>query len=513
MKIKLTWKIWLLIIVLAFSLLSIFVSSNGIAFFEKGVLIKSVVSNSTAFDSGLRQGQIITEIDGEKIANVNDYSNVLSGKFPLNSNTSVKTEITTTNSEIILFSEKAPEITVSDISKTNLKLGLDMAGGARALIKAQDFSLNSKDSEELSEVIKNRLNVYGLEDIKVSPISDLSGNNYVRIEIAGATPEDLESLVSQQGKFEAKIGNETVFIGGEKDITSVSRSGQDAIIESCQQSSDGNYFCNFRFAVFLSEDAAKKHAELTKVLEANYTSDGENYLSQKLDLFLDDKLVDSLLISEGLKGRVTTQISISGSGSGGNQNEAYDSALKEMNRLQTILITGSLPYKLEIVKLDNLSPILGKQFANSILLIGAVSSFAVFLIVLARYRKLKSAIFVVITSLSEIIIILGIAAFISWNLDLPSIAGILTTIGTGVDQQIVILDEAREKILSIRERMKRAFGIILGAFFTSFVAMIPLYWAAAGFFKGFAITTLIGITTGILITRPAFTDMIKLIEE
>ena len=49
----------MLLIVLAFSLLSIFVSSNGITFFSKGAIITSVESDSTAFEQGLRQGQII----------------------------------------------------------------------------------------------------------------------------------------------------------------------------------------------------------------------------------------------------------------------------------------------------------------------------------------------------------------------------------------------------------------------------------------------------------------------
>ena len=113
----------------------------------------------------------------------------------------------------------------------------------------------------------------------------------------------------------------------------------------------------------------------------------------------------------------------------------------------------------------------------------------------------------------SIIIILGIAAFIQWNLDLPSIAGILATIGTGIDSQIIIIDEAKTKLLNIKQRLKRAFSIILGSYFTAFVSLIPLYWAAAGFFKGFAFTTIIGISVGILITRPAFVDIVNKIQK
>lgn len=507
MRLKWTWKIWLLVIVLALSLLSIF----GVSSFESGVLITSVEPNSTAFEQGLKQGQIIKEIDGNKIDNLEDFSASLQGKFDYN--TSIKTIIKTTEAEVILFSNHPPNITVSEIPKTNLKMGLDLAGGARALVQAQDKKLSSSEINDLVSVVSNRLNVYGIADLNVLPVSDLSGNNFMLIEIAGATPKDLEELISKQGKFEAKIANETVFIGGERDIASVCRNDATcAGIEGCFESQEG-YFCNFRFSVFLSEEAAKRHAEITENLSVNTTSQG-NYLSEKLDLYLDDQLVDSLLISESLKGRVTTQISISGSGSGPTREEAIQNAEEDMHKLQTILITGSLPYKLEIVKLDTISPILGKEFLNSILLAGAVALVAVSLIVFFRYKKIRSSLALLLTSISEVIIILGIASLIEWNLDLPSIAGILATIGTGIDQQIIILDEAKHsKFLSIKQRMKRAFAIIIGAYFTAVVALFPLMWAGAGLLKGFAITTIIGISVGVLITRPAFTDIVKKIED
>ena len=507
-KMKLTWKIWLLIIVLAFSLISIF----GLppTFLEKGVLITSVESNSTAFEQGLRQGQIITNIDGTPIENLEDFSNVLQGKFISEEN--IKIIIQTQDAEIILFSNHVPNITVAEILKTNIKTGLDLAGGSRALVQAEGKKLSSTEINDLVDITRNRFGEFGLSDINVLPVSDLTGNHFMLVEVAGATKTDLVELISKQGKFEAKIGNKTAFIGGERDIASVARSGQDSGIYSCEQSQN-SYFCNFRFTIFLSEEAAERHAEITKDLEVNATSQG-NYLSEKLDLFLDDKLVDSLSIGEGLKGRVTTQISISGSGSGATRSEAYDDASNSMHKLQTILITGSLPYKLEIVKLDTISPVLGKEFIRSIFLAGLAALLVVSIIIFARYKKFKSSMALLITSISEIIIILGIASFIKWNLDLPSIAGILATIGTGIDQQIIILDEARQHVsLSIKQKLKRAFSIILGAYFTAVVALLPLLWAGAGLLKGFAITTLIGITAGVLITRPAFTDMVKRIEE
>lgn len=506
-KMKLTWRIWLLLIILFFSIISIFNFGN---FFKEGVLITSVEPDSLAFEQGLRTGQIITSIDGISINNLEDFSSVFQDKY--SSGEKIKTIVTTQDSEVILFSDSSPRITISEIPKTSIKTGLDLAGGSRAIIKAQDKDLTAEEVKDLVEITSNRLNEFGLTDLEVKPVSDLSGNHFMLVEIAGATPSDLEELLSKQGKFEAKIGEDVAFIGGDKDIASVCRGDATcAGIESCQDSGNG-YYCNFRFSIYLSESAANRHATITDNLEIS--KNDTRYLSEKLDLYLDDKLVDSLLIGVGLKGSVTTQIAISGSGTGETKNDAIIAAEENMHKLQTILITGSLPYKLEIVKLDTISPILGKDFIRIILLAGLVALIAVSIIIFLRYKKLKTSLALLATSFAEVIIILGIASFIEWNIDLPSIAGILATIGTGIDDLIVIIDESIQKsVISLKQKLKRAFAIILGAYFTTLVSLFPLLWAGAGLLKGFAITTIIGITIGILITRPAFTDMIKKIEE
>ena len=64
--------------------------------------------------------------------------------------------------------------------------------------------------------------------------------------------------------------------------------------------------------------------------------------------------------------------------------------------------------------------------------------------------------------------------------------------------------------------------IIFTSFATAFVSLVPLTGAlsgmgigaaGAGLLKGFAVTTLIGITAGVFLTRPAFADIIKKISE
>jgi len=475
--------------------------------FETGVVIKSVEKNSTAFDQGLRTNMIIQSVNGNAVKSLEDYSKIINSIFPTTNKTSLA--ITTKDSEFVLFTDEPPRVTVANIPNTKIKTGLDLSGGARALVKAENKSLNSNELNDLISVTSNRLNEFGIADVSVKQVSDLSGNNFMLIEIAGATPTDIEDLVSKQGKFEAKIGNDTVFIGGEEDITYVARTGEQSGIYACD-TYNGEEACSFRFAITLSEIAAKRQAAITSNLSTDPTN--PEYLSQKLDLYLDDSLVDSLSISRDLKGRETTQISIQGSGKGITRKEAYDDATNNMKKLQTILITGSLPFKLEIVKIDTISPVLGKEFTKNLILLGLIVFLIVSLMIFFKFRKIKVTLAVILTMFSEMFITLAIAALIKWNLDAASIAGIIAGMGTGVNDQILIMDEAESnKNTSLKERVKNAFFIILSAFALVVVAMLPLFWAGAGMLKGFALTTLIGVCVGILITRPAFSEIIKLI--
>jgi len=512
---KITFRIWILIIVVLLSVISIFgIPPQGL---EKGLLVSSVDQNSSVFRDGLRSEMIIQSINGQPITSMQDYAAAMSKVTSLEENETTKLIIKTDTIEIINLYDKTiiEDISLERIPLTRIKTGLDLRGGARAFVKA-DVPLNDAELNDLIAVSEQRLNVYGLSDVKFFKVSTSSGDNLMGIEIAGSSPDDLEELIAKQGHFEAKIGNETVFIGGDKDIVLLGRTGQEAMVTECF-AVQGGEACNFQFTIYLSEEAAQRHADITDALSIN-----GSYLSKKLDFFIDGKLTQSLNIGTSLKGSVATQISISGSGQGSDRNEAIESTKAEMKTLQTILITGSLPFKLEIVKIDQISPNLGEEFTKQIFLAGLFAIIAVSIVVFIRYRKVKASLALVTVSLSEVLIILGAASLIGWNLDLPSIAGIIAAIGTGIDSQLIILDEAQDKHESIKQRIKKALFIIVTAFTTTFVAMIPLTGflgfmgigaASAGLLKGFAVTTLIGITTGVLISRPAFADIARQLEE
>lgn len=539
---------------------------------KEGVAVRSVLKNSSAEYAGIQNPkpgaslmsrEVILAINGQEVRTVTDYDRITAAlginetvliktskqtyrlttrpkiiRIPLNETemrpvekiVNVTKDINGTTQEVEEIVTEMQEvqkfrtevigtdtigIRVQPAPKSNLRKGLDLEGGTRVLLKPEE-PLSTESMDFLLENMRLRLNNYGLSDMVLRSVKDLEGNQFVLVEIAGVTEEDVRELLAKQGKFEAKIGNRTVFIGGQ-DITYVCRSADCAGIDpqSGCNSDGGNWFCRFRFSISLSPGAAQRQADITQDLDT-IGENGEQYLTEKLRLILDNQEVDQLSIGSDLKGRAVTDIAISGSGTGITQEQAVFDALQNMKKLQTVLITGSLPVKLEVVKIDTLSPQLGEEFLSNTWFIGIISMIVVSLIVGTRYRNPWVSIPMVITIFSEILLMLGFAALIRWNMDLAALAGIVVATGTGVDDQIVITDEALrgggEKIVTTwKEKFKKAFFIVFVAYAATVVAMLPLMFAGAGLLKGFAFTTIVGITFGVLVTRPAYAAVVEIL--
>ena len=453
--------------------------------FVRGIEVQSV--SGEAGINGIKVGDIVESINGKTIVSVEDFNQVL-GTIHDNSTFLFKSK----QREVAYLTTGKPDITVQRVRKSNIQKGLDLSGGTRVLLRPDvEGSVSDKQISDLIDVLNNRLNTYGLGDLQIRAASDREGNKLVLVEIAGASREEVRQLIEQQGEFEAKIGNKTAFVGSKNDITFVCKDdGTCAGIRSCAQSDDGNFACTFEFQIRLSGDAARRHAQITKDIPVRQEADGSRiYLEQQLDLYLDHALVSTLQIGEDLKGRETTSIAISGPGIGITREVARDSALGEMNRLQTILITGSLPFGLKIEKLDSISPLLGAAFIKNAFFVGFLAIIAVGIVVYVRFRRFKIMLPMMFTMMSEIYIILGVAALIGWRLDVVSIAGIIASVGTGVDDQIVVTDEVirrEERFSNWKQRIKKAFFIIFVAYAATFVALLPLWNAGAGLMRGFA---------------------------
>lgn len=503
-------RVIILVLFLAFALFSINPHP-----FNEGAAIRSVEFNSSASLAGIANPKAnvvplsrerIEAINNEEVKTIADYYSK-EALLEIGEPVQIKT-----NKGLYKLITKEKEgkpslgMVVLDAPKSNIRYGLDLQGGTRIILEPEE-KVSDADMDILLLNLNQRLNVYGLSDITVRTTSDLEGKKYILIEVAGGNDQEVIELVGKQGKFEARISNQTVFKGG-TDITYVCRSADCSGLSpyaAPQQIDVNQWSSTFQFSITLSKDAAEKMAAVTKNLKV----EGE-YLSESIILYLDDKVVDELKIGSSLKGQAVTDIAISGPGAGTTRGDSQLEALKNMKNLQTVLITGSLPVKLNIVKTDTISPVLGKEFMQNAVKMLLFAIAAVTLVILIRYKKPAIVIPILITTLSEVTLTLGTLSLFGANLDIAGIAGILVAIGTGVNDQIIIMDELtlKQKVeTNWLRRMKNAFFIIVAAYMTAVSSMIPLLFAGAGLLKGFAITSIVGVTVGVLITRPAFGAM------
>ena len=492
-------RILFLVIVLILSVIVI------APFPRDGVAIRGIEKDSYAADYlTVERGrplskEIITQLDNQEIKDITDYYEYVAKLTP---NSTVRVQTNRNVYRIPTESDGSLGIAIVDAPFSNIQKGLDLEGGTRVLLQPIE-EVTTEVLGDAVESLKIRLNTFGLSNIVVRQVT--TPNQFIIVELAGATKEEVTQLLLQQGKFEAVIENTTVITG--KDIERVGKSAQEARLGSCSQIDSEQYSCRFDFTLRISKEAAQKFADATR----NLGVVGES-LSAPIRFYLDGEVLSNLSISSGLRGQAATQISISGGETGRSQKDAQEATRSEMKRLQTILQSGSLPIQLKITEAETISPVLGKEFTQNAVQVGAFSILTVAVVIFVAYRRLKIAIPVIITMVSEVVILLGIAAAVQWQLDLAAIAGIIVATGTGVDDQIVIVSEVlkgEKAIYNWKEKIKRAFFIIMGSYFTVVVATIPLAWAGAGLLKGFAFATIAGVSIGVFIARPAFAAMIE----
>lgn len=381
-------------------------------------------------------------------------------------------------------------ISIISIATLGIDEGLDLKGGSYIQLQL-DQPVNSSTMNTVTTVLDKRLNLYGVSDVKVRE----SGDQRVIIEMAGKSPEEVERLIGNPGVFTAKIDNQTALTGN--DVASV---------ESYKVEGETSWIVPFS----LTTDGAKHFAEVAK---------GKS--GHKVIMYLDGKQIDNdppSLSAELATGEPVTDLEVTGS------EDTVQATQSKANTVYTVLKTGSLPVKVHVIGSNTVSAELGQQFLEGVCVAGIIAILAISGIIFIRYRKPMLVIPILITSLSEVLIVLGIASIISWNIDLAAIAGLIASVGTGVDDQIIITDEvlshqsSKSKNKRVRARMnvKNALFIIFASAGTLIAAMLPLTYigfargaSGIGTIAGFAFTTILGVLVGVFITRPAYAKFVE----
>jgi preprotein translocase subunit SecD len=364
-------------------------------------------------------------------------------------------------------------------------------------ITSYSQGVSKSTADTVKRVLENKINAMGTKDAKVNTLTGFNNvARYIRVEMAGVDMKQAQQIVGKQGKFEIRVqttGNNTEHVLSGDVITTVQNPAQEPA---------GSDKWGVGFS--LNEAGATEFQEAA--IKYGATTDPANH---NLLMLLDNQTVYSAPLSEELARQLQTQkirqlFASTGTGTYGS---------KQATDLEIHLRAGALPVDVIIAGSGGTSAPLGERYKTMAVLAGILALITVGFVIYYRYRESSIVLPMIMINASELVILLGFIALIRFQMDLPTIAGLVAVVGTGIDQLVIITDEILHegKVPSPNlylKRLARALGIIVAAAATVVIAMVPLALMDLSTLKGFAIITILGVLVGVIVTRPAYGKVI-----
>src|SRR6266571_4152885 len=171
---------------------------------------------------------------------------------------------------------------------------------------------------------------------------------------------------------------------------------------------------------------------------------------------------------------------------------------EEANDLAIILRAGALPAPVKIIQDLTVGPSLGRDSIEKGVRSTVIAGTLVILFMVVYYR-LSGAI-ADLALMLNLLCLIGALAGLNATLTLPGIAGIILTIGMGVDSNVLILERIREELRTgkpvrpaVDAGYDKAFLTIVDSHVTTLITGLALFLFGTGPIKGFAVTLCLGI--------------------
>jgi preprotein translocase subunit SecD len=420
--------------------------------------------------------------------------------------------------------------TKQNIFKRDLtaQLGLDLRGGMQVVLQApKGYTIDQETLQVAASILENRANALGVSEV----VFQVAGDNYIVGEFPGLENiDEVLSVIKQTGMLEfvdvgqdllapgtviqtdyngsststetavtpevteaaaitptpevaAATASETPAAEATQTVTDkvyhtvITGADLDSVVVTAPSTAVDGYAVSFK----LKSDATKKFGDFTKANVGNM-----------LAIVLDHKIFSTPVIRQAIE---TGEGAISGSG---ENAFTYD----EANNLRITLHYGSLPVALEIAESRVVGPTLGQSSLNKSLIAGAIGFLIVTLFMFIYYRA-PGGIAVVSIFLFGLITY-AIYLAIPVTLTLPGIAGLLLSIGSALDANILQFERLKEELRKGRTleqaidlSWSRAWPSIRDSNLATIITSAILFWFGSTFgasiVKGFALTLALGV--------------------
>jgi protein-export membrane protein SecD len=374
--------------------------------------------------------------------------------------------------------------------------------------------------DQALETITRRINALGLTEPTIAFTG--RGENEILVELPGeGDPTRAKSVIQAGGQLELKrVADEQTFpseSAAQASHGGILPPGSEIVVGKAESTQAGQspqpvYYILDRAPIITGQDLRgaspapssnnpgqyEVRFQLSTASAARFGPFTEANIGHRMAIVLDHKVYTAPVIN----GRIEDSGIIEGNFS---QESAQD--------LSLVLRAGALPASIKYLEERTVGPSLG---ADSIRegVRASIGSIIVVMIFLVIYYRLSGVNAVVALALN-LLILLAFMAYAGAVLTLPGIAGVILTIGMGVDSNVLVFERIREELRSgkapasaVAVGFDRAFLTIIDTHVTTIVSAVFLFLFGTGPVRGFAVTLVIGLLsnvfTSIYVSRAIF---------
>ena len=361
------------------------------------------------------------------------------------------------------------------------------------------------------ETIDRRINALGLTEPTIQPRGGANSNE-ILVQLPGeGDPSRVKAVIQQGGQLELRLVEDPVVYTSETDALSkhggVLPAGTELVPGRVESSSttgapqgEGWYILS-RAAVVTGRDlrSATENrntnnpgqwiVDFTLSAEAasRFGPFTQQNIGHQMAVVLDHRVYTAPVIN----GRIDDSGMIEGNFS---QQSAHDLAI--------VLRAGALPASIKYLAEHTVGPSLGADSIRHGVQASILSLLVVMIFMLVYYRISGGN--AVLALILNLVILLAALAFFGAVLTLPGIAGVILTIGMGVDSNVLVFERIREELRNgksaasaVEAGFEKAFLTIIDTHVTTVVSAFFLFLFGTGPIRGFAITLTVGLIANI----------------
>lgn len=351
--------------------------------------------------------------------------------------------------------------------------------------------------DQALETIRNRIDQFGVSE----PVIVRQGENQILVQLPGVKdPQRALDLIGKTAQLEFKLVDEENAASAQ--TSGIAPEGSELLTHRVRNRETG--------ITTTSPILVKKQSVLTGELLTDaqvriggdfgnepyvaieFNSEGGRIFEEitganvgkRLAIVLDNTVYSAPAIKERIGGG---KASITG---GFSNNEAKDLAI--------VLKAGALPAPVKVVQNITIGPTLGQDSIRSGIQASIIGAILV-IIFLIYYYKL-SGVVANMALILNIIYLLGVFSLFKFTMTLPGIAGIILTIGIGVDTNVIIFERIRDELrlgktvrAAVDSGFTRAWLTVIDAHVTTLITAAALFIFGTGAIRGFAVTLSFGI--------------------